>query len=358
MATINTRVDLYLSKLVLGTSLVGLLILSLLFFCYALGKLVSDELIGHLDQAILLQMAFIRTLIAAPQLIPTAFYFGAIIALNRLNKSSELLVLSALGWGDWRLSRMVVLIGISVGLLLMLSAHWLRPLAYYQFGVLKSEILKTNQIVQIPPGTFVNLLGGEWVIGSEARNTETKAFINLFLHQKTESSKRMITATSGTIEKPNREAPYLIELHNGHIYDFNEIGQTYRESHFERMNFSISDTTPQTFTRHHRSKASSTLARSDSLVEIAEFHWRLSLPFGFVLLMMLVMPITKGHPRQASNLPLIIGVVIYTLVYYTFNVLGEWIEQGVISPLPGYWWLWLAVALGALVLYNRMKIRI
>lgn len=352
----NTKVDRYIGRRIASTSLVALLLLSLLFFCYTLATLVSDEIISHLDQSILLQMSGIRMLIAIPQLLPTAYYFGVVLALNRLNRDSELLVLSALGWSDWRLARAVFSIGLIIALFLAVAVHWLRPWSYDQFAKLRGEIVKTNQIAQIPPGTFVSLLDGEWVISSQSRDDATKQFINVFLHQKTDFEKRMITASAGSIEKPDTDTPYLIELKNGHIYTFNETDQIFRKSSFDEMAFTINERTPESLGRHLRAKSTTTLARAEPLLERSEFHWRLSLPIGFILLVLLTVPISKGHPRRGGNVALITATVIYTLVYYSFNVLGEWIEQGVIEPLPGYWWLWLALALVAVALYNRIKI--
>ena len=67
-----------------------------------------------------------------------------------------------------------------------------------------------------------------------------------------------------------------------------------------------------------------------------------------VLLGLLGFPLSRAEARQGKYSKLLAAVFVYA-VYYNLNVMAKtWVEQGVVGPFPGIWWV--NALLAALVL--------
>ncbi|MDP7094024.1 MAG: LptF/LptG family permease, partial [Gammaproteobacteria bacterium] len=97
------------------------------------------------------------------------------------------------------------------------------------------------------------------------------------------------------------------------------------------------------------------LLETPALGAIAELQWRLSVPIMLLVLSLIAVPLSKAPPRQGRYNNLALGILVY-LVYT--NMLGAskaWVEDGIISPAIGLWWVHVLFILFAAIMLMRQN---
>ena len=101
--------------------------------------------------------------------------------------------------------------------------------------------------------------------------------------------------------------------------------------------FTIKPKNKQIVTPSFKRKAASThyLASSIDKNERAEFQWRVTSAFKALLLALIAILLAKTSHRQGRYGKLILGILFFFVIHAGSLVLKAWMEQGVLSPMPG-----------------------
>jgi len=91
----------------------------------------------------------------------------------------------------------------------------------------------------------------------------------------------------------------------------------------------------------YKTKAASTfyLARSKDPSDIAELQWRMLSPLSTLLLALLGVPLSRIETRKGKHANLPIGIIIYGFYYSIVTVAKLGVQQSLIPPLLGIWWV-------------------
>ncbi len=81
------------------------------------------------------------------------------------------------------------------------------------------------------------------------------------------------------------------------------------------------------------------LMGSNDLHEIAELQWRISVPLSTVLLGILAVPLSRSRPREGRYGRLAIGLLAFIIYLNMLSAARTWIEQGLVPPELGLWWV-------------------
>jgi lipopolysaccharide export system permease protein len=88
---------------------------------------------------------------------------------------------------------------------------------------------------------------------------------------------------------------------------------------------------------------------------IAELQWRFSIPIMLLVLTLIAVPLSRAPPRQGRYNNLALGILVYLI--YT-NMLGAskaWVEDELISPVIGLWWVHALFLLFAVIMLMRQN---
>ena len=78
---------------------------------------------------------------------------------------------------------------------------------------------------------------------------------------------------------------------------------------------------------------------SPNRYEVAELHWRISLPIATLILGLIAVPMSRTNPRQGRYAKLFIAILIFA-AYVNFIAMGKvWIEKGLLPTTLGLWWI-------------------
>ncbi len=94
------------------------------------------------------------------------------------------------------------------------------------------------------------------------------------------------------------------------------------------------------------------LARSEAPADIAELQWRFSAPLSTILLALLGVPLSRTKPREGKHAKVATALLIYALYYSIGTMAKLGVEQSLIPPLLGIWWVQGLLAGGLLILLH------
>jgi lipopolysaccharide export system permease protein len=95
------------------------------------------------------------------------------------------------------------------------------------------------------------------------------------------------------------------------------------------------------------------LLADESPAARAELHWRLSAMIAPLLLAWLALPMSRAPPRRPRYGKILLALLAY-LVFTNMLGLGRaWLQQGIVPPYLGLWWIYAAAFMLAWWLYRR-----
>ena len=100
-------------------------------------------------------------------------------------------------------------------------------------------------------------------------------------------------------------------------------------------------------TRKRKAEPVTTLMKSDSAGDIAEYQWRFTLPLVTIILALLAIPLSRSRPRQGKFSKMAVALLVFALYYNLINIAKTWVDQGRIPEFPG---IWVAHAIPAILL--------
>ncbi len=320
---------------------------------------------GELPLSLVLRLVWLYTPELLSFVIPLSFYLAILFAFGRLYAESEMIVLSASGFG-WRyLSKLTLMIAICVMIGVALLSFWLVPkiTSYREKAMNQGEALAVIQSVL--PGRFQSLEDGRLVFYLEDITTKDKTLKGIFIaeqpkqvednqpNSKGDNKKgwALVTAKEAKIsQSPDKKDFYLV-LKEGYRYQgtpgsadytivkFNEYGRTVKEE----ANSALS-------TGGFKLKSSRELMRSTALDDIAELQWRLSLPLSVPILALLALPLASVQPRQGRYAKFLPAILLYIVYYNLFTISKRWVIAGILPSYIGLFWVHVVFLLIASIL--------
>lgn len=270
-------------------------------------------------------------------LFPIAFYAAIIVAIGRLHRDQEIIVLKSAGISENLVVNKVFMIALPLGLLIGLLSIFVRPWAYETIYMIDKSVSTDVDIDRYQAGRFYgNNESGQIVYINNKRNSGN-TLEGVFRYIEGEENSEIIIAREGNQRQAGDYKPPQLHLTDGYIY---RLGRGNAEDSIVRFSKFVYMPSPETAQDFQRKAASTyVLGQSDDPRDIAEYQWRLSRMFATVLLAMLAIPLSRASPRQGKSEKIIAAAVIFA-VYYNLNGLAQtWVEQGFVGRYPGVWWL-------------------
>lgn len=324
-----------------------LAVLVALFASFSAARSLSDAVNGLLPTDTIAALIGLDTLIALEVLIPISLYISVVLALGKLYSESEIAAMFALRFTPARLMAAVMM--LSFGLALMVAALSLvvRPWAYQQSHELSKQARAALNFDDMEAGSFYEDASGNRVIFIGHRDGPKAPAKNVFVQLGVGRNAQIIHARQARqLRRGNTQQGAQIELGGAHIYQLGRSGQEGDRVLLARhmvLNLNAPELTPPDYSSLAASTA--VLAGSHNLRDISEFQWRLSTWLTTVLLGMLGVPLSRSRPRQGRYAKMGTAILIYAGYYLLFNSARTWLQQGIVPPFPGVWWVPALLAL-------------
>lgn len=345
----------YLIREVLAAWAAVTVVLLLILLSSFLGRYLADIAAGEVPGDLLFTLVALKTVGSLGLLLPAAFFLAAMLALGRLYRDSEMVVMGACGVGPGHLYRSLAFLGVPAFVGLALIALWLAPLAAQTSQEMRDRAARNAQVATLQPGRFQNISGGRTVYVGEAAE-EARRFREVLIIGGQGEQVDVVTASSGT---------YYPDDGSGERYLVLEDGYRARGAP-GRADFSILSFAQNTVqlpvpddvagALPLEAKDTALLLREDSAYARAELQWRLAQPLSVAVLVLLVVPASRVAPRESRYSKLALGFLIYLSYANLLGLARVWIEQERLPHGLGLWWvhgLFALLALGWVGLQYR-----
>lgn len=223
------------------------------------------------------------------------------------------------------------------------------------------EARRVADLRSIEPGRFTEIGPDSTVIYGE-RVRPDGSMENVFMQRRlADDVVEVVVAERGEqVDSDDPDVRYLV-LHNGRRYEGVPGTTQFRVVEFAEHGIPYSLPSLDRADPSPRAMPFLSLMIAGDIEHIAEMQWRIGVPLATIILSILAVPLSKTQPRAGRYGRLGIGLLVFIIYLNMLSATKSWIEQGVVSPMIGLWWVhgsMLLLALGLLGVQNSVHKRI
>jgi lipopolysaccharide export system permease protein len=146
----------------------------------------------------------------------------------------------------------------------------------------------------------------------------------------------VMVAKRGFIETAENGDRFVVLL-NGRRYEGTPGTLDYRTVDFDRYALRIEPREAKREAPSNKALATLDLLTERRPEQVAELHWRLSLPLAVLIMALFAIPLAFVNPRSGRSWNLILAVLVYALYNNLLSIFQAWTAQG---RIPGWIGLW------------------
>ncbi len=343
-------IDRYLMREVAQTWLAVSLVLWLILVSGRLSRYLAEAAAGELPGEAVFSLLGLKSVGFLVFIMPLALFLGVMLGLGRLYKDSEMAALGACGVGTKRIYRPLLLLALLAAAALGWAALYLAPhTAALGYGI-RDQAEQAADISSVGAGRFKEIRNGALVFYAEKISRDKKSMENVFVHAREKGLERVITAASAYQRWDPETGDRFLVLVDGYRYEGQPGRADYRILQF-RQHGVLLESGEVTGSRKEDAIPTAELWRSADRRDQAELQWRLSVPVATLVLVFMAVPLCRTTPRQGRYGRLAVGVLAFIIYYNLMGTARVWMEQGVLTPVVGIWWVHgLPLLLGILLL--------
>lgn len=346
-------INRYLNREILTPLVTICAVLVVIFAGYSVTRYLPDAANGLMTGKAVLELVFLRLIVALEVLIPITLYLSVITVLGRMHAESEIIAMQACGLGERSLLLAVLRVSLLFAVLVAGLSLYARPWAYEKSYWLKADAEVNFDFSRLSPGRFHEIGENNYVVFLESLDEHNKRAEGIFIQQRNNKTRKITRAQEAWQEVDQATNEKNIVLRNGYHYEIFEDNSKTRVFGFQ--NFRLPLVPKQIDTIGYRLKAEPThvLAASSAPADTAEFQWRISTGFSTILLGLLGIPLSRTAPRRGKSAKVFVAVLIFAVYYNLTAIAKTWVEQGVVGPFPGVWWPHALLAILLVVMLKR-----
>lgn len=340
--------DRYIFREIASTWLGVTLVLLLILLTNQFARVLGDVAKGKLPKDAAFDVIGLSAAQYLTILIPIGLFLAVMLALGRLYRDSELPAMMACRVGPAGIYRPLFWLLLPLAATVAWLSIDLGPRALQAIERVGAEARREADLASIEPGRFVPIGPDNAVVYGE-RIRDDGLMENVFLQRQLEDGRlEIVVARRGEqVESDDPDVRFLV-LHEGRRYE-GEPGTT----QFKVMEFlehGIPYRLPSLTEPELRPRAMpyQELLTSNDLQHIAELHWRIGVPLATIILAILAVPLSRTQPRAGRYGRIAVGLLVFIIYLNMLSAAKAWIEQGILPPSVGLWWVHAIVLMLAL----------
>ena len=331
------KIDRYIIHEIISPLVIVSVIFTGLFVCFSSARILAEAISESIGITIILKLILLKTLIAQDVLLPVTLYAAIIIALGRLHRDQEIVVMAASGISETSIMWAVLRAALPVALIIGVFSIIVRPWAYTHVYLTDAYIYGDTNFDKYQAGRFYGDEDNGRVIYLKNKDSKTGDIKAVFLYTQGDKASELILSKSGKQIKVKDSDLSELQLYDGYMYRINHRGKQDSVIRFSKLVYLPHSKNSVGYKK--KKEDFYTLLDSSDPSDIAELQWRLSRPITAIILALLAIPLSRTSLRQGRSLNVFIASVIFALYYNLTGLAQSWVEQGVVNKFPGVWWL-------------------
>ena len=310
----------YLVKDIFSHTLSVSLIFLFITFSSRSIQYLEEVVKGNLDSEAVIWLILLRIPEFLEIIIPFSFFIAILLVIGRLYSEGEYVIFQQNGLSTLNISKILVSIGLLLGLILLSINYLLSPLANKQLLEIKAEKNLNQKINLIRPGYFTKVQEDTLFYVNDKDN---KNMSNLFIHISTkETEETIIFAEKGEINAQQ------LKLINGTSFSENESSS--QRLSFDELYLSFSDI-------------------SVEAQESFEFRTSWELLLFLMISGVIALLLSEIQPRESRYKNLIPSLIIY-IIYFGLFLFTKESQENLTS-----WYIHIPFLLLAIYLFIKKR---
>ncbi len=344
-------IDRYVLREVGLTWLAVTLVLWLILVSGRLSKYLAMAAAGELPGTVVFSLLGLKSIGFLVFIMPLALFLGVMLGLGRLYKDSEMAAMAACGIGTAQLYRPLMGLALVAALLLGWAALYLTPATAALGYSLRAQAEQTADLSTVGAGRFKEIRNGNLIFYAESISSDRASMENVFVHNREGEQERILTAARAYQTWDADTGDRFLVLVDGFRYEGTPGNADYRILEFRQHGVLL-----VAGEASERLKVdgipTARLWGSTKANEQAELQWRLAVPLSTLALVLMAVPLCRTTPRQGRYGRLAVGVLAFIIYYNLMGTARVWLEQGVLPPAIGIWWVHALPVLLTVVLFQ------
>lgn len=320
-----------------------------------LSRFIGDAAAGQVPVDTVATLAALSVVGNLDIVMPVSVLLAIMLVVGRLCRDNEMAALMAGGAGLAVIYRPFIALATLIALFAATMSIIVAPHAQRAMNRLGAETA-ANAVQSVTPGRFVSFDDGRISFYAESRDDQGRlhnVFVRVLRSQKGPDRQTIVTAATARQSVDEQHAVTLV-LSDGWRYEGVPGQADYRVIRFDEHGVRLS---PARAIQNDDYDAMSTLTlmHSDDLQAIYKWQTRISVPLSILILALIALPIGRVPPRAGRYGRVIVGILFFVVYLNLVRLSGQAIENGLLPPAIGEWWVHgvvLAIAIGLIAREN------
>lgn len=361
----NSKIGRYINLKLFSIFVAILFIVSLVVFGNQFVLTVKKSIESGVPFIELMPIVFFNMLRDIPLIVTLSFFLSIILSISQLYKTSEAIVMNAIGIGRKHFGIIIQPFVILVFSSMLVFTTYIIPVAKFEKNIIESKAENSSEFSFITEGEFEEFKNGDIVFFASKSNSIDEALVQnmeeIFIYAHNNNSPVIVVAPEAIkFINPENQGTYL-RLKNGtryqgfpgqdnkkildfDLYDLEIISGDFKDS------INISSTIEST-------KTSELLVIGDYLA-LSELQWRISQPISILVFAFLGILLGQTSPRGGKGLGLIFGLVIFILYNNCLIIVKSAIENENLNPIVGLFGVHILIIFAIILIYRVMNINL
>ena len=322
-------------------------VLTAIFTTYSMTRFLDKAADGVLRTSEVLQLTFLKSIIAQEVLWPVSLFVALVIALGRLYSDWEMTALRSFGFAEHRILLPIMSVALLMALVVGAFSFAGRPWAYAQLYELEAQAEATSDLDRIRAGRFYLYDDEDRAVFIESVPARGDTISGLFIRTRRGEDIELIAAPRAVVREFATPDSHELTLADAQLYKQSATGTDFLGV-FDSFRMFVPVAVVEPVGYKTKAQSSLVLRRSPDDFDQAEYQWRLSTPVSTMLLALLAVPLGRSRPRQGRFARLTGAVVIYAVYFNLLGIGRTWVEQGGTASL---WWVSAGFAVFVAALY-------
>jgi lipopolysaccharide export system permease protein len=347
-----SRLSRYLLRELLGAWLAVTIVLLIVLLTNRLVQFMADAASGDIPASVIFTLLGLKAAANLGVVLPGSFFLGAVLALARLYRDSEMTALAGCGIGPSQIYRGIFALAIPLALVVAALTLTLGPAAERVADRVFANAEQQARFAGVQPGRFTTLGEQSTVFVSEV--DANGMMQGVFLERRDGGEHQIWVAQKGRRALNALGAGEFLVLDNGWRYAGEPGAGAWQIMRYEAQGVKIAEPEAIEPGVGLDALALSALLKRGDLEALAELQTRLSFPVMVLILALGSLPLARTDPRRGRYGQVVTAVLLFMIYFNVLYTAQDWVASGQGFAWVGVLWVHaLALLLSLWALRSR-----
>ncbi|HIB97742.1 MAG TPA: LPS export ABC transporter permease LptF [Candidatus Thioglobus sp.] len=354
----NSIVAKYVMRQVLMLLAAVFIVIGLVIFGNQLVLVIKESIEEGIPVVDLLPLVGFNMIRDVPLILSLSLFLAIILAISKLYKDSEAIVMNSLGVGDKHFMVLIQPVVLFIFIFILFLTTVAVPWSKQQRSMIMDRSENASEFSFIKEGEFQEFKNGELVFyASKVKNIKNSAkqdMEEIFIYAESSGDPIITLASQAQKYTDASSKSVYLRLKDGVRYHGFPSDKNKKILNFDQYDLQIIDGSRQRSANvltKIESKPTLDILFSSNNKEIAEWQWRLSQPISVLILSLFGILLGKSSPRGGKNLGVLTGILVFIIYNNALLVAKSSLERGDLSPIVGLWSVHLLALLVIVIFY-------